>query len=47
MTVFIVLLKTAIEETGSKYIQGRPSEKQEAEIAFGVSPGRVGSCEQP
>jgi hypothetical protein len=40
-------LKTAIEETGSKYIQGRPNEKWEVEIAFGVGPGRAGSCEQP
>lgn len=42
-----IVMKTAIEETGSKYIQGRPNEKWEVEIAFGVCPDRVGSSEQP
>ena len=45
MTIHIVL-KIAIEETGSKYIQGRPNEKREVEIAFSVCPDRVGSSEQ-
>lgn len=42
-----IVLKTANEETGSKYIHGRPNEKRDVETAFGVCPDRVGSSEQP
>jgi hypothetical protein len=38
-----IVLKTSLEETGSKYIQGWPNEKREVEIAFGVGPERVGN----
>lgn len=42
-----IVLKTAIQETGSKYIQNWPNKKWEVETAIGVGPERVGSCEQP